>query len=51
LRQALADGALADLARERAATHAVLDRYPDMGTRLGRMSIAVGEMWVCRIED
>ena len=49
--QALADGAFADLAREQAATDAVLARYPEMGTRLGWKGIAVREMWVCRIEE
>jgi hypothetical protein len=49
--QALADGAFADLAREQAATDAVLAGYQDLGTRLGRKGIAVREMWVHRIEE
>jgi hypothetical protein len=49
--QALAEGALADLAREQAASDAVLAGYPDLGTRLGRKGIAVREMWLCRMED
>lgn len=49
--QAQAEGAFADLAREQAATDAVLAGYPDLGTRLGRKGIAVREMWVHRIEE
>ena len=49
--QALAEGAFADLAREQAATDAVLAGYPDLGTRLGRKGIAVREIWVHRIEE
>ena len=49
--QAQAEGAFADLAREQAATDAVLAGYPDLGTRLGRKDIAVREMWVHRIEE
>jgi Protein of unknown function (DUF664) len=49
--QALAQGAFADLAREQAATDAVLVGYPDLGTRVGRDGIAVREMWVHRIEE
>ncbi len=49
--QALAEGAFADLAREQAATDAVLAGYPDLGTRAGRDGIAVRELWVHRIEE
>ena len=49
--QALAEGAFADLAREQAATDAVLAGYPDLGTRVGRKGIAVRELWVHRIEE
>lgn len=49
--QALADRAFADLAREQAATDAVLARYPDLGTRVGQKGIAVRELWVHRIEE
>ncbi len=49
--QALAEDAFADLAREQAATDAVLAGYPDLGTRVGRKGIAVRELWVHRIEE
>jgi hypothetical protein len=49
--QALVEGALADLAREQAATDAVLAGYPDLGTRVGRKGIAVRELWVHRIDE
>jgi hypothetical protein len=49
--RALAEGAFADLAREQAATDAVLAGYPDLGTRAGRDSIAIRELWVHRIEE
>jgi hypothetical protein len=49
--QALVEGAFADLAREQAATDAVLAGYPDLGTRVGRDGIAVRELWVHRIEE
>jgi hypothetical protein len=49
--QALVEGAFADLAREQAATDAVLAGYPDLGTRLGRRGIAVRELWVHRIDE
>ena len=49
--QALAEGAFADLAREQAATDAVLAGYPDLGERVGRQGIAVRELWVHRIEE
>jgi hypothetical protein len=45
------EGAVADLAREQAATDAVLAAYPDMGARVGRDGIAVRELWVHRIEE
>ncbi|MFI7133886.1 DinB family protein [Nonomuraea sp. NPDC050153] len=49
--QALVDAAYADLAREQAATDAVLADYPDPGTRVGRDGIAIRELWVHRIEE
>ena len=49
--QALAESAFADLAREQAATDAVLAGYPDLGERIGRQGFAVREMWVHRIEE
>jgi uncharacterized damage-inducible protein DinB len=49
--QALAEGARADLAREQAATDAILAGYPDLGTRAGRDGIAIRELWVHRIEE
>lgn len=49
--QALVDAAFADLAREQAATDAVLAAYPDLGTRVGNEHIAVRELLVHRIEE
>jgi hypothetical protein len=49
--QVLVEGAFADLAREQAATDAVLAGYPDLGTRVGQNGIAVRELWVHRIEE
>jgi uncharacterized damage-inducible protein DinB len=49
--QALVEGAFADLAREQAATDAVLAGHPDLGARVGRGGIAVRELWVHRIEE
>jgi hypothetical protein len=49
--QALVEGAFADLAREQAATDAVLAGHPDLGARVGRDGIAVRELWVHRIEE
>ena len=49
--QALVEGAIADLAREQAATDAVLAGYPDLGTRVGERGIAIRELWVHRIEE
>lgn len=49
--QTLVEGAFADLAREQAATDAVLAGYPDLGTRLGPRKIAVRELWVHRIDE
>jgi hypothetical protein len=48
---ALTEGAFADLAREQAATDAVLAGYPDLGARVGRDGIAIRELWVHRIEE
>ena len=49
--QALVDEAFADLAREQAATDAVLAEHPDLGERVGKDGIAVRELWVHRIEE
>jgi uncharacterized damage-inducible protein DinB len=45
------DAAYADLAREQAATDAVLAGFPDLGTRAGRNGIALREVWVHRVEE
>jgi uncharacterized damage-inducible protein DinB len=49
--QAVVDDAFADLAREQAATDAVLAEHPDPGERLGKDGIAVRELLVHRIEE
>jgi uncharacterized damage-inducible protein DinB len=49
--QAVVDAAYADLAREQAATDAVLAGHPDLGVRLGKDAIAVREVLVHRIEE
>jgi hypothetical protein len=49
--QALVEDAFADLAREHAATDAVLAECPDLGARVGQRGIAVRELWVHRIEE
>jgi uncharacterized damage-inducible protein DinB len=49
--QALVDDAFADLAREQAATDAVLAEHPDLSERVGEDGIAVRELWVHRIEE
>ncbi len=49
--QAVVEGAFADLAREQAATDAVLAGYPDLGARVGQKGIAVRELWVHRIDE
>jgi hypothetical protein len=49
--QAVADGAFADLAREQAATDAVLARYTDLSARVGVQGIAIREVLVHRIEE
>lgn len=49
--QAGVEGAYEDLAREQAATDAVLAEHCDLGQRLGAMGIAVREVWVHRIEE
>jgi hypothetical protein len=43
--------AFADLAREQAATDAVVAGHPDLGERLGPDGIAVRELQVHRIEE
>ena len=48
---AVVDAAYADLAREQAATDAVLAEYPDLSVRLGTVAIAVRELLVHRIEE
>ena len=45
------DAAYADLAREQAATDALLAEHPDLGERLGAEGIAVRELMVHRIEE
>ncbi|MGW4822565.1 DinB family protein [Streptomyces sp. NPDC004227] len=49
--QGLVDGAFADLAREQAATDAVLGEYTELGARVGRDRNSVRELWVHRIEE
>jgi uncharacterized damage-inducible protein DinB len=49
--QAVVDAAYFDLAREQAATDAVLAEHPDLGERLGKDGIAVRELLVHRIEE
>jgi len=49
--QAVVENAFADLAREQAATDAVLTEHPDLGERVGEDGIAVRELWVHRIEE
>jgi hypothetical protein len=49
--QAMVDGAYADLAREQAATDALLAGYPDLGERVGKDGIAIRELLVHRIEE
>jgi hypothetical protein len=48
---AVVDSAYADLAREQAATDAVLAEHPDLGERMGKDGIAVREILVHRIEE
>ena len=49
--QAVADAAYADLAREQAATDAVLAGHLDLSERLGKDAIAVRDLLVHRIEE
>jgi uncharacterized damage-inducible protein DinB len=49
--QAAVDTAHADLAREQAATDAVLAEHPLLGQRVGEAGIAIRELWVHRIEE
>jgi uncharacterized damage-inducible protein DinB len=49
--QAIVDAAYADLAREQAATDALLAEHEDLGERLGDDGIAVREILVHRIEE
>ena len=50
-KQAVVDAAYADLAREQAATDAVLAEHPDLSVRLGSDAITVRELLVHRIEE
>ncbi|MCC6496335.1 MAG: DUF664 domain-containing protein [Propionibacteriaceae bacterium] len=49
--QAVVAAAYADLAREQAATDALLADHPDLGERLGARGIAVRELLVHRLEE
>lgn len=49
--QELVDAAYADLAREQAATDALLAEHPDPGERVGTDGIAVRELMVHRVEE
>jgi uncharacterized damage-inducible protein DinB len=49
--QAVVDAAYADLAREQAATDAMLAEHPDLSVRLEKDAIAVRELLVHRIEE
>jgi uncharacterized damage-inducible protein DinB len=49
--QATVEAAYADLAREQAATDAVLAEHEDLGTRVGKDGIAVRELLLHRIEE
>ncbi|MFW6600497.1 DinB family protein [Propionibacteriaceae bacterium Y2011] len=49
--QAMVDAAYEDLAREQAATDAVLLSHADLGQRLGAKQITGREMWVHRVEE
>ena len=49
--QTVVDAAYADLAREQAATDAMLAEHPNLGQRLGKDGIAVRELLVHRIEE
>lgn len=49
--QPVVDAAYADLAREQAATDAVLAGHPDLSVRLGKDAISVRELLVHRIEE
>ncbi|AXK37160.1 DinB family protein [Streptomyces armeniacus] len=49
--QAVVDAAYADLAREQAATDALLAEHPDLGEHVGREDIAVRELMVHAIEE
>lgn len=48
---AVVEAAYADLAREQAATDAVLAEHPDLGERVGKDGIAVREVMLHRIEE
>lgn len=49
--QAVVDAAYADLAREQAATDALIDEHPDLGERVGRDGTSIRELMVHRVEE
>jgi hypothetical protein len=49
--RAVVEAAYADLAREQAATDAILAEHPDLGELLGRDAIAVRDLLVHRVEE
>lgn len=49
--QALVDGAFADLAREQAATDAVLTGFTDLGAEVMDDGTSARELWVHRVEE
>lgn len=49
--QAVVDAAYADLAREQAATDALLADHPDLSERVGKDGIAIRELHVHRVEE
>jgi uncharacterized damage-inducible protein DinB len=49
--QAVVEAAYEDLAREQAATDALLAGYPDLSVRVGKDAIAVRELLVHRVEE
>lgn len=49
--QAVVQGAFADLAREQAATDAVLAEHSDLGARVCQDGTAARELWVHRVEE
>lgn len=49
--QETVEAAYADLAREQAATDAVLVGHPDLGERVGRHAVAIREILLHRVEE